>query len=171
MAKAQSALDLFLEIPEVEGESKSKGHEKQMELISWGFAANNAVSQGGQGSAGKVSMSDIQITKNVCKGSPKLFLACCGGTRYPKVTIWGQRATGADGGQKPFYKVELENVAISIVKNDYVDPEGNETPPGIVETILFNPERMKVNYAPQKTDGSIDAFITTGFDFGLNAKI
>lgn len=165
----QSALDLFLEIPEVGGESKDKAHKDQMDLISWGFVANNKVAQGGQGSTGKVVMSDIQVTKNVCKGSPKLFLACCGGTRYPKVTIWGQKATGAAGGQKPFYKVEMEDVAISLIKNDYVDPEGDEAPPGIVETVMFNPNRMKVNYAPQKLDGSLDAFITTGYDFGANS--
>ncbi len=87
---AANFLDLFLEIPEVPGESKKENHIGQMDISSWSFAANNQVSQGMQGSTGKVSMSDIQVTKTVDKGSPKLFLACCGGTRFPKVTIWGQ---------------------------------------------------------------------------------
>lgn len=169
---AANFLDLFLEIPEIEGESKKANHEKHMDIMSWSFAANNQVSQGMQGSTGKVSLSDIQVTKTVCKGSPKLFLACCGGTRFPKVTIWGQKATGQDGGQKPFYKVEMEQVAISLVRNDYVDPEGADAAPGIIETVTFNPVKIKVNYAQQiAADGTLAAFVTTGWDLDKNVKI
>ena len=163
-------LDLFLEIQGVEGESKKKGHENQMDINSWSFMAHNPVSGAGAGTSGKVALSDIQVTKPVDKASPRLFLGCCGATRYPKATIYGQRMTNDQAGAKVFYKVELTDVVVSMVRNDYVDPEGEDAPGNIVETLTLNPTTMKVSYGVQSAkDGAVGAMTPLGWNLETNA--
>jgi type VI secretion system Hcp family effector len=66
------------------------------------------------GSAGKVSVHDISITKKVDKASPAFFRACVSGAHYKKVTITMRKAGGDPSSSgKPFVKFTLTDVLIS----------------------------------------------------------
>ena len=87
-------VDYFLKLDGIDGESTQKGHEKEIELMSWSFGAQNtgtSVSHGG-GGAGKVSMQDFHFVMNVNKASPKLFLACASGEHIKKATLVCRKA-------------------------------------------------------------------------------
>ena len=72
-----AAVDYFLKLDGIDGETKQKGHEKEIELESWSFGETNAgtFSAGGGGGAGKVSMQDFHFVMSNNKASPKLMLA------------------------------------------------------------------------------------------------
>ena len=73
------AVDMFLEVKEVPGESMKKGHEGQIDIVSFSFGAvqHGSFARGGPGGgAGKAEFQDISIIKEVDKSSPKLFQAC-----------------------------------------------------------------------------------------------
>lgn len=167
-----SNLDLFLKLASIDGESKKDGHQKEIDISSWSFSANQAVSMGNNsaGTTGKVQMSDISVTKPVDIASPKLFLACCSGERIKSALITGQKSTGA-GGQKVFYKVEMEDVVLSQVRNDY--QSGTETGDlaTIIETVIMNPSKIKVSYWPFDNTGTPGSEIKTGWDLQTNKKI
>lgn len=84
------AVDYFLKIDGIEGESRDAKHKSEIELgsFSWGETAATAPGGGGGGGAGKVSMQDFVATMRTSKASPALLLACASGQHRP------QSATG-----------------------------------------------------------------------------
>ena len=85
------AVDMFLEIPEIPGESSKKGMEGKIDIESFNFGAvqHGSFAKGGAGGgAGKAEFQDINIVKEVDKSSPKLFQACAAGTQ--RSATWPQ---------------------------------------------------------------------------------
>jgi type VI secretion system secreted protein Hcp len=71
------AVDAFLKVSNIQGESQDSGFTNQIEVLSfsWGASQPAHVAGGGQGS-GKASLGDLTITKRYDKSSPPLFAAC-----------------------------------------------------------------------------------------------
>ena len=71
-----AAVDYFLKIDGIQGESQDDKHKNEIHLDSWSFGESNAgtFSVGGGGGAGKVQMQDFHFVKRVDKAGPKLFL-------------------------------------------------------------------------------------------------
>src|SRR5262245_920987 len=101
-----AAVDYFLKIDGVEGESSREGHvgEIEIESFSWGESHAGSAAHGGGGGAGKVSMQDFHFTMRSGKSSPKLMLACASGQHIKQAILIGMR-----GGEKPqqFLKYRL----------------------------------------------------------------
>jgi type VI secretion system secreted protein Hcp len=78
------ALDIFLKLGDVKGESVDKTHRKGIDVVNWSWGMMNAGSaQVGDGAgSGKGEVRDLEITKYVDTSSPKLMLACCDGTHF-----------------------------------------------------------------------------------------
>src|SRR5438067_1683406 len=107
-----AAVDFFLKIDGIQGESQVKGQEGSIEVLSFSWGASQAgnVAHGGGGGAGKVSMQDFHFTMRAGKATPKLFMACANGQHVKQAVLIGQR-----GGESPqqFLKYELTDVLIS----------------------------------------------------------
>jgi type VI secretion system secreted protein Hcp len=89
------AIDYYLKLDGIEGESKKKGHEKQFEILGWSFSGSNPVSaQGGGMSAGKVSFSDISFQKRVDKASTKLLNKMATGDHFKEAVLYCAKSTG-----------------------------------------------------------------------------
>jgi type VI secretion system secreted protein Hcp len=163
------AFDAYVKIDGCEGESTSKGMEKQIEIISFSWGATNSVTVGsGAGgiSGGKVNMEAFTITKKVDKSSPNLFLAACDGTHYKTITITFRKATGS-GGQKPFDIVKLSDC---MVESYHMagSSGGDDTP---TETVSFAFGKVETEYYAQKADGSTSKAANTGWDVTKNSKV
>jgi len=80
------AVDYFLKLDGVEGESKDSKHQNEIEIGSFSFGAtqSGSFSAMGGGGSGKVSMQDFHLTIPTQKASPKLLLACATGNHIPK---------------------------------------------------------------------------------------
>ena len=134
------AVDMFLEIKEVPGESMKKGHEGQIDIVSFSFGAvqHGSFARGGAGGgSGKAEFQDISIVKEVDKSSPKLFQACAAGTHFPKATIFVRKA-----GDKPleYYKVELKDLIVSSVQNS-----GSSSGDAVMESTTLTPDEKRLN--------------------------
>ena len=83
------AVDYFLKIDGVPGESADAKHkgEIQLESFSWGETNPGGGGMGGGGGAGKVQMQDLVVTMLVSKASPKLMLACATGKHYKEAVL------------------------------------------------------------------------------------
>jgi len=82
-----AAVDYFLKVDGIEGESKDDKHKGEIDLESWSWGASQAGTSpgGGGGGAGKVSMQDFHFVMKVNKATPKLILACAKGDHIPQV--------------------------------------------------------------------------------------
>lgn len=75
------AVDMFMIVDGIKGESKDKAHKEAIDVIAWSWGLSNSGSfhTGGGGGSGKVNVNDLSFTKYVDKASADLQLACCNG--------------------------------------------------------------------------------------------
>jgi type VI secretion system secreted protein Hcp len=160
------AVDMFLEIKEVPGESMKKGHEGQIDIVSFSFGAvqHGSFSRGGAGGgSGKAEFQDISIVKEVDKSSPKLFQACAAGTHFPKATIFVRKA-----GDKPleYYKVELKDLIVSSVQNS-----GSSSGDAVMESTTLNCAVINFTYVEQDAKGGAGKTVTAGYNVRTSEKV
>lgn len=160
-----AAVDYFLEIDGIKGESQDAKHKDKIDIQSWSWGESNASSMGfgGGGGAGKVSMQDFHFTMNVSKASPKLMLCCAGGDHIKKATLICRKA-GKE--QQEYLTIKFTDVFVSSFQT------GGSGGSGIVpvDQISLSYTKIEYEYKPQKADGTLDAGIPAGWDLKLNKK-
>ena len=157
--------DYILDIEGVKGESAIEGHIGQIDISSWSLGMSNTGTSatGGGGGAGKVSFQDLHFTKEVESSSHDLQLKCAGGQPINKATLY-VRKQGKDNKQQDFLKVTLEHL---IVSSYSLSGGGGGAPQ---ESFSLNFAKYKFEYAPQKADGSMEAFKSMSWDLKKNVK-
>jgi len=100
----------------VEGETTSKGFEKQLEIDSFTFGVSNpraaSVSGVGGQSEGTASLSSVTISRAVDKASPTVFQGCCAGDVWDEVFIRARRTTSGGSTAMTYMTVSLKNAMI-----------------------------------------------------------
>jgi type VI secretion system secreted protein Hcp len=83
------AMDMFIKIGELKGESNDKVHKDEIDVLawSWGMSNSGSAQQGGGAGAGKCNVQDLRFTMYIDKSSPDQMLACCNGKHFPKATL------------------------------------------------------------------------------------
>src|SRR5688572_10289706 len=108
------AVDMFLKITDVKGESRDHKHNEEIDVLawSWGMSQSGTTHQGGGGGAGKVNVQDISVTKYVDKGSTTLLSGCCTGKHFKEALLTVRKA-----GDKPleYIKIKMTDVLITAV--------------------------------------------------------
>lgn len=160
------ASDFLLKIDGIDGESLQKGHEKEIEVMSWSWGEQNTGSFAGNlgGGSGKVSMQDFHFTCSTSKASPKLFLACATGEhiKSAKLTL---RKSGKT--QLEYYVWKFTDLLISSFHSGGSD--GSDTLP--TDQISFNFTKIELAYKAQKADGTLDAAVNAGYDLKAGVKV
>lgn len=154
------AVDLFLKIDSIQGESKKKGHTNEIDIISFDFGAvqHGSFHTGGAGGgSGKAEISDIRIQKEVDKSSPLLFKACASGKHIPTIIIYSQKA-GDGSNPLTYYQIKLEDVLVSDVHNN-----GAASGDAIMESVTFNCAKVTFDYQAQNAQGGKDGGIVTAY--------
>ena len=158
------AVDYFLKIDQIEGESKDSKHANELQLLSWSWGESNSGSAGtGTGSgAGKVNMSDFSFMIQQGKSSPKLKLHCAAGTHLANAVLTCRKAGGSptEPGLE-YYTVTFNEVLIS----SYQISGSSEIP---MESVSFNFVEIDEVYKPQLPDGSLGDNITFKWNVATN---
>jgi type VI secretion system secreted protein Hcp len=107
-----AAVDYFLKIDGIQGESKADRHKDEIDIesFSWGETQSGTFAVGGGGGAGKVSMQDFHFTMRVNKASPTLFLACAQGDHIKNAILTCRKAGEK---QQEFMKVTMSDCLVS----------------------------------------------------------
>src|SRR5262245_9866193 len=106
------AVDMFLRLDGVKGESKDSKHagEIEIESVNWGAAQRGTSSHGTGAGSGKVSMTDFQFVMRCNSASPSLFVGCAKGTIYHEAILTCRKAGGQ---QEDFLQIKMGAVLIS----------------------------------------------------------
>ena len=162
-----AAVDYFLKLDGVEGESTDERHKGEIEILSWSWGETNTAAmspgRGGGAGAGKVSMQDFHFVKSYDKASPSLFLKCATGEHIKEATLSVRKA---GGDQQEYLKVTLTDVIITSYQTG-----GSSGDPVPTESFSLNFAKIEFEYKPQKPDGSLDAPVKAGYDLKLNKKV
>mgnify|MGYP003487809192 CR=1 FL=1 len=145
-----AAVDYFLKIDGIDGESPDHKHKGEIQLESWSFGESQGGthSSGGGGGAGKVQMQDFHFVMKISKASPKLFLACA-------------------CGQQEFLKTTFTDILVSSYQT------GGSGHSDIVPTdqISLNFAKIEIEYKEQKPDGTLGGAVKAGYDLKLNKAV
>jgi type VI secretion system secreted protein Hcp len=153
-----AAVDYFLKIDGIQGESRDDRHKDEIniESFSWGETQSGTFAAGGGGGAGKVSMQDFYFTMPVNKATPALFLACAQGDHI-KNAILTCRKAGRE--QQEFMKVTMNDVLVSSFQ---IGGAGGVVP---TDQISLNFAKIEVEYEEQDATGKLVGSIKKWFDF------
>ena len=118
------AIDMFLKIDGVTGESNDSKLSQQIEVKSFSHAVTNqsTVGSGTSGSgAGKASFGALKIVALTNNSSPTLFQNAASGTAFKSAKLTARKA-GKE--QQEYFTIELTEVYVSEYNNGYqpVDP-------------------------------------------------
>jgi type VI secretion system secreted protein Hcp len=161
-----AAVDYFLKIDGVDGESTDDKHKGEIELESFSFGMTNSgsFSSGGGGGSGKVIVQDFHFVKKVDKSSAKLLTACCTGEHLKTATLTCRKA-GKD--QQEFLKIVLSPVLVSSFQDG--GSAGSDIIP--MDQVALNFGKIEFKYKEQKPDGTLGGEIVGGWDVTTNKKV
>src|SRR5262245_50501229 len=105
------AVDMFLILDGIKGESVDAKFKDEMDILawSWGMSQTGTTHHGSGGGAGKANFQDLSCTKYIDKASPDLMYHCAAGKHISKGKIVVRKA-----GDKPldYLIVELEDIMV-----------------------------------------------------------
>lgn len=160
------AVDQFIKIGDIEGESQDDAHGSEIDILSWswGMSQSGTMHAGSGGGGGKVSIQDVSITKNVDKATPILMKACSDGTQFPEAVLTVRKA-----GTNPleYLIVTMKNVIVTSISTG-----GSGGEDLITENTTLNFAEVSVDYQPQAADGSPEGgAITYGWNIAGNVAL
>ena len=160
-----AAVDYFLKIDGIEGESEDAKHKNEIQLQSWSWGAtqSGSMAQGGGGGSGKVSMQDFHFTMLTNKASPKLMLSCANGKHIASASLITRKAGEQ---QQEFLKYTFTDLLISSYQTGGSDGSGLP-----IDQISFNFSKIEQEYKEQKKDGTLGGPVTAGWDLKQNQKV
>ncbi|MCG8907801.1 MULTISPECIES: Hcp family type VI secretion system effector [Pseudomonas] len=160
------AVDIFIKIGDIKGESMDKTHKDEIDVLnwSWGMTQSGNMHVGGGGGAGKVSIQDLTLTKYVDKATPNLMMHCSSGKHIDKAVLTVRKAGGDN--QVEYLIITLQEVLVTSLHTG-----GSGGDDRITETVSLNFGQVSVDYQPQKADGGKDGGpIKYGWNIRQNVK-
>lgn len=154
------AVDFFLKLDGIQGESKADGHTDEIQILSFSLGGSQVTSVAGTGGsgAGKVDLSDLSIMKYYDKASPSVFKSLVSGTHIKTGVV---TAVKAGANNKPFLKISFEEL---FVTSQQVSAS-SEVP---TESVSFSYNKIKVEYSTQNEQGILTAVGAVSYDLKAN---
>jgi len=139
------AVDMFLKIEGIDGESTATAHKGWIDVQSWSWGATQTagVGAGGGAAVGRL-VGHVTVVKRIDKATPLLFKRCSDGTVLALVTVELARS----GGGPTYLKYELKEVMVSSIAHGDVDGDGVPD-----ETITLAFTGVKLTYTQLDTSG------------------
>ncbi|WP_434052110.1 MAG: type VI secretion system tube protein Hcp [Roseibium sp.] len=159
------AVDFFLKLEGIKGESQDKSHKDEIDVLSWSWGASqSATTHMGSGSGGgKAHFQDLTWTMYVDKATPPLLQHLTTGKHIPKGYLCCRKAAGDT--QLEYLKIEMTDLIISSYQTGGAGSEDRLTATGSV-----NFGEYKIIYTEQGKDGSKGAAPEFAWDIAAAEK-
>jgi type VI secretion system secreted protein Hcp len=152
VAPAEAAVDYFLEIEGIPGESRDAKEGKSIDVLSYSWSASAA-------NADKKSTSQFggfTIAKLVDVASPPLFQHVMSGETIPDMELIGRKA---GENQLTFLRLCFQDVRVSSIQQG--DSRGSESP---TESVSFSYGSQSQQYTMQSPTGGAGSSIFAGWN-------
>ena len=154
------AENMWIKMDGCKGEATDDKHKDEIDVDSYSWGMSHPVDPGGTGqSAGESTATQLVVSKTVDKATPNLMKFCMNAKSFPEVLL-----TCRKRGENPieFMKITMKNAVVASVQ-DSASGDG-----AIEESVSFAFTAVKVEYTPQKEDGTPDASVNIEWDFAKN---
>jgi type VI secretion system secreted protein Hcp len=161
------AVEIFLTIVGITGESQKSGAEGWIEIFSFSNGASNpsSVAFGTGSGAGKVDLSSLSLQKQLDASSPYLFEICCSGTHSATGTMIVREATGTTTTQV-YYQYDMTEVFVDSIS--WGGAAGGGKPS---ESLSVSAKSLSITYWSQGSDGTLTKVATKGWNQTTNTAI
>jgi len=154
------AVDMFLELEGVKGESVDKVHKDKIDILAWSWGLSNT---GTLHHAGKANFQDISITKFIDAASPNLMLFCANGKHFAKGKLIIRKA-----GENPLEYLVIELTKVMVSSYSTGGSGGEER---LTENVVLNFAQVKVEYVTQTEKGGKGTPQAFGWNIAENVKV
>lgn len=162
------AIDVYLQIDTIKGESTDTAHKDWIECkaVNWEVIQPKSAtaSTGGGHTAERCEHHDIILTKMADLATPLLLQNCSSGKTFPKARFEFMRADNK-GERVKYFEIELTNVLISGVAPTVA--EGDI----LLEKISLKYSQVKWKYIQQKVTGGTGGNTAGGWDLATNKVV
>jgi type VI secretion system secreted protein Hcp len=159
------AIDAYLQIDGIKGESQDSAHQGWIELTSahWGVTQPRSAtaSTSGGHTAERCEHRTLALSKLADLASPILMQHCSMGKTIPKAKLEVMRAD-SDGKPVKYYEVELENVLIASMEQ--MISQGSI----LHDNFGIRFSKVKWKYTQQKIGGGAGGNTSGGWDLAAN---
>jgi len=145
--QAHAALDYFLKIDGIPGESAEARHKDWVDIESFSWGVVN--------SGGKPEFMPYGWTQYLDKSTPKIFVAVASGKHFSNVTMETVRTVDAPPGS--FFTMSFDDVRFTSLQMS-----GGQYGITVAGALLYN--KLTMTYRAQKPDGSYDTPIVGTWD-------
>jgi type VI secretion system secreted protein Hcp len=158
------AVDCFLKIDGIPGESTDAQHKDEIDVLSWSWVETQSGSSATGGGTGKVLMQDFRFSTQVDKSSPKLMLACATGKHIKSAVLACRKA----GGGQDFLTIILSDVIVSSYEIGGMSGAAGVSP---TDQVSMHFAKIEFEYKQQKPDGSVGDTTKAGWDLKTNKPV
>lgn len=152
------AVDVFLKIKGIPGESADSKHKGEIDVLSYSFGITQTgtMAYGGGGGAGKANFGDFSFMMRMNKATPKLMQAVANGSHVEEAILYCRKAGDK---QQEYMTYKFYDLLIS----SYQTSASSEEP---TESVSFNFAKMEMEYKEQDAKGNLAG----GVNFKYNIK-
>jgi type VI secretion system secreted protein Hcp len=156
----QGAVDMFLKLNGIDGESADKTHKDEIDVEAWSWGASNpATVSGGTPTATKTTTDSFIITKTVDKATPKLMEKMVTGAQIPDGTFTVRKA-----GATPVEYIRILFTDILITSISTGSSAGGDNPQ---ENVSFVFGKVSFDYTPVDIFGNAGKTINASWTVGV----
>jgi len=158
------AIDMFLKVDGVTGESKDSNHNGWTDITSftWGSSQPGNMAVGGGGGAGKVNFNDLSVDALIDKSTTAILKYCASGKHISKVEL---SICKAGGQQIEYARITLEDVLVTTVH--YTGSDNGDT---VGINYAFQASKVKQQYWEQTSSGGKGAESSAGWNIKENKE-
>jgi type VI secretion system secreted protein Hcp len=157
------AIDTFLKIGALKGESTDDKHKDEIVVLSWSFEVETALvhnATGGASAVGRTNFKAFSFAHLVDRASPGLMKACATGEHIPEAVLTARKPGRV---ARDYIVIKLSDVIVATVSV----ADGTSGDPAM-ESVTMHYGKIEYTYTGQKADGSPDT--PTEFKFDVNAN-
>jgi type VI secretion system secreted protein Hcp len=162
------AIDVYLQIDGIKGESADERHRDWIECqsVAWSVSQPRSAtaSTGGGHTAERCEHSEISVSKLADLSTPILLQLCSSGKTIPRARIEFMRADG-QGERIKYFEIEMENVLIGAISPSV--GEGDF----LSESVGLKYSKVKWKYTQQKVSGGAGGNTSGGWDLSTNKQV
>lgn len=158
-----AAVDMFLKIPGIEGESQDKSHKDEIDVLAWSWGLSNSGTThiGGGGGTGQANFQDLSVTKWLDASSPELMTRISTGQKLPSATLTVRKA-----GSNPieYYTITMTDVLVTSLSTG-----GSGGEDRLTENISLNFARVQLTYIQVLSSGAAGDPVEYDWNIAENA--
>ena len=158
------AIDMFLKIDDVRGETLDRSHKGWVDVLAWSWGMSNSGSAqvGGGAGAGKANIQDLSYTSYIDTSSAPLMTAVATGQHFKTAFLNVRRVADTP---TEFLKITMTEVLVTSLSTG-----GSGGEDRLTQNVTLNFAKVKVEYQQTSTVGKpVGTPLVFEFDIAANS--